>query len=404
MCSTLLVETVEYYVSNNSTVYVLLIDASKAFDRLCHSKLFEVLETYNVCPLVRRLLYNIYSRSEMHVQWNSTQPPPFSLNNGVKQGGVLSPILFSIYIDSLLQKLKESGLGCHVGRTFAGAFGYADDLALISPSLSGLRQMIKICEKYAIEYSIVFNPVKSKLMCFNSVSPDKPYITLCGKPVDVVDNDLHLGNRIYNNIYTQCSNSMISDFYRRSNQVKANFRMCDSFTLSNLHSTFCNNFYGIELYNFNKAPLLNVYTARRKCMRVIFCLPNTTHNYIISNLDYNIMERLDRRLVKFIYNLMHTNNSTVQSIINSKLLLYPNSVLSENYKYLMSKYKLSHLYWNLSLIHVLNKIKFPPLSVYESSVCNTVRELCQIRDNLYSCDIDIDMTDITAMLNEVCTE
>ena len=34
----------------------------------------------------------------------------------------------------------------------------------------------------------------------------------------------------------------------------------------------------------------------------------------------------------------------------------------------------------------------------------TLRELCQIRDNLYSCDIDIDMTDITAMLNEVCTE
>ena len=54
MCSTLLVETVEYYLSNNSTVYVLLIDASKAFDRPCHSKLFEVLDTYNVFPLVRR--------------------------------------------------------------------------------------------------------------------------------------------------------------------------------------------------------------------------------------------------------------------------------------------------------------------------------------------------------------
>ena len=96
-----------------------------------------------------------------------------------------------------------------------------------------------------------FNPVKSKLMCFNSVSSDKTCLTLCGKPVDVVDNDLHLGNRIYNNIYTQCSNSMISDFYRRSNQVKASFRMYDSFTLSNMHSTFCNSFYGIELYNFN---------------------------------------------------------------------------------------------------------------------------------------------------------
>ena len=85
----------------------------------------------------------------------------------------------------------------------------------------------------------------------------------------------------------------------------------------------------------------------------IYCLPNTTYNYIIYNLDYYIMKRLDRRLVKFIYNILHTNNSTVQSIINSKLLLYPNSEFSENYKYLMSKYKLSHLDWNMSLLHVL---------------------------------------------------
>ena len=107
MCSTLLVETVEYYVSNNPSVYILLIDTSKAFDRLCHFILFDVLETYNVCPLVRRLLYSIYSRSEMHVQWNSAHSTPCSLHNGVKQVGVLSPILFSIYIDSLLQKLKD---------------------------------------------------------------------------------------------------------------------------------------------------------------------------------------------------------------------------------------------------------------------------------------------------------
>ena len=93
-------------------------------------------------------------------------------------------------------------------------------------------------------------------MCFNSVSSEKLYITLCGNPVSVVDNDLHLGNPIYNNIYTQCSNSIISDFYRRSIQAKANFTMCDSFTLSKLHSTFWNSFFDIELYNFNMAPLI----------------------------------------------------------------------------------------------------------------------------------------------------
>ena len=94
------------------------------------------------------------------------------------------------------------------------------------------------------------------------------------------------------------------------------------------------------------------------------------------------MERIDGRLVRFIYNLLYTNNSNVCFVVNSKLLLYPNSVLSENYKYIMSKYKLSHLDWNLSLIHVLHKIKVPPLSVYELAVCNTAHELCQLRDSL----------------------
>ena len=51
---------------------------------------------------------------------------------------------------------------------------------------------------------------------------------------------------------------------------------------------------------------------------------------------------------------------------------------------------------------MLNKIEVPPLSVYELPVYNTVSELCQFRDNLYSCDIYIDMTDINAMLNVVC--
>ena len=53
---------------------------------------------------------------------------------------------------------------------------------------------------------------------------------------------------------------------------------------------------------------------------------------------------------------------------------------------------------------MLNKIEVPPLSVYELSVRNTVRELCQLRDNLYSCYMYIDMTDINARLNVVCAE
>ena len=91
--------------------------------------------------------------------------------------------------------------------------------------------------------------------------------------------------------------------------------------------------------------------------------------------------RLDRRLIKFIYNILHTNNSTVQSIVNIKLL-------SENYTYLMSKYKLSNIDCNLSLIYVLTKIKYHHC-LNMNHLYTTLRKLCQLRDNLYAYDIYI---------------
>ena len=57
-------------------------------------------------------------------------------------------------------------MGCHIGRTYVGAFGYADDIALLAPSLSGLKRMNKVCEFFIKEYCIWFIPRKSKLLQF----------------------------------------------------------------------------------------------------------------------------------------------------------------------------------------------------------------------------------------------
>ncbi len=71
--------------------------------------------------------------------------------NGVKQGGVLSPILFAIYVDGLLQKLQNSDVGCYVGYKFVSAIAYADDLILLVLTFTALRKLINICELYAAE-------------------------------------------------------------------------------------------------------------------------------------------------------------------------------------------------------------------------------------------------------------
>ena len=116
--------------------------------------------------LVFRLFLFMYTNQTLTVRWGSAMSESFTVMNGVKLAGVLSPVLFAVYTDGLLLRLQESGIGCHMGGHYAGALAYAADITLISPSMTGLRKKSGICEHYASEYDILFNGSKSKLLFF----------------------------------------------------------------------------------------------------------------------------------------------------------------------------------------------------------------------------------------------
>ena len=117
-------------------------------------------------------------------------------------GGVLSRLLFSIYTDSLLKRLEESGVGCHMGGHFTGARPYAEDITLLSPSMSGLRTLSKVCEEYATEFDVTFN-VKKVSCCFfrgRECVFSNLNIYVCGQLVDMCDSATHLGHFIASTI------------------------------------------------------------------------------------------------------------------------------------------------------------------------------------------------------------
>ncbi len=102
----------------------------------------------------------------MQVRWGSHTSTMFNVQNGVKQGGVLSLILFSVYIDGLFTWLSNSWIGCHIANHYAGGAGFGDDIKLRSPSNKHLQLMIYICEDYAKEFDVTFNGAKSQFMVF----------------------------------------------------------------------------------------------------------------------------------------------------------------------------------------------------------------------------------------------
>ena len=85
------------YINGGGCVYALLLDASKAFDRVNFIKLFRLLLKKGMCPMTARLLAVMYTSQQIRVRWDNFVTNTFSTSNGVKQGGVLSPVLFAIH-------------------------------------------------------------------------------------------------------------------------------------------------------------------------------------------------------------------------------------------------------------------------------------------------------------------
>ena len=98
------------------------------------------------------------------IRWGNSLSDPFTVRNGIKQGGLLSPYLFNIYIDKLSDILNESNTGCIVGNVVINHLSYADDMVLLAPSKRALQLLLNICGQYALAHDIVYSTEKSFCM------------------------------------------------------------------------------------------------------------------------------------------------------------------------------------------------------------------------------------------------
>ena len=149
------------HIHRKTKVYGCFLDASKVFNRVSHNILFSILEKRDVPPILLRFLWSWYKDQSCTVKWNSYVSDHFGVTNGVCQGGVLSLVLFTVYLDELLQRLFTLDIGCHVGHHYVGSLCYADDLALLAPSPTALRILLRECELFATDHNLIFNAAKT---------------------------------------------------------------------------------------------------------------------------------------------------------------------------------------------------------------------------------------------------
>ena len=262
-----------------------------------------------MCPVVCRLLAFIYTHQCGAVRWGQTHSRYFNIENGVKQGGVLSPLLFTLYIDKLLSDLSKSGSGCYIGNVFMGAFAYADDIVLLSPSYSGLKSLLKVCEHFSDMFDIVFNASKSKLMVFNGTAEDLCPIFMNNNRIPISEAEKHLGCYIGKDCNSKRTNQLICEMYSNLNRLLIDFSKCSVDIKYKLFKCFCMPLYGMSLIKFEGNDITGLFTTWRKCVRRLLNISPRTHCKFIHQIvsDAPIEHQLHKRLLKFIF--MCTNNS-----------------------------------------------------------------------------------------------
>ena len=162
MCTWSVMEVINYYKRGGSDMFACLLDCKKAFDTVEHVKKFCKLE--RKIPLIFvRILLVIYLGQRCFVRWNTKDSAEFKVQNGVRQGAVLSPVLFSLYINDLIEILRNTGIGCHIGSIYFGIVAYADDILLLAPRRDALQRMVNISEEFMSDHKISFSTTKSSV-------------------------------------------------------------------------------------------------------------------------------------------------------------------------------------------------------------------------------------------------
>ena len=348
---TILKEVVLNYKNGGSNVHIASIDLSKAYDKINIKILIDkLLQTDLPIPIVKIIAYMLRN-SYANIFYNGHAGEEFLIKNGVRQGGILSSILFNFYINEVINKVSILNWGCNLNLRKLNIIGYADDLIVMAPSPAGLQNILNSLGETLKALCLKINTDKSVHMVFktNRAQVNSHKICLAGRQLCNVAQIKYLGVVITENLAISADVDRASgDFLKQFNAFYHKFNFLPSDIIYFMFRTYTTTFYGCNTWfeqSINDNNIRKIAVCYHKAVKKIAGkLPWDSNHESCSIVNVNIFKHL---LVKRIYNhfcsLIKQGNGICASLkyyfmfesqINAKLTnMFQNKYDLIDYKY-----------------------------------------------------------------------
>lgn len=195
----------KYIELQDGELYIIFIDFMKAFDRVWHEVLWAILQHYGLQPKLIGLLEDLYKRTESAVIVGHDITEWFKQSVGVRQGCIMSPDLFNLYLEHImrlaLDELTQEEVGASIGGRRLNNLRFADDIGLIAETLTKAQQLINRVDEISTKFGQAIHNKKTEWMRARPTPKKNELIEhvdilLKGEPLTEVKTFKYLGANI----------------------------------------------------------------------------------------------------------------------------------------------------------------------------------------------------------------